>query len=466
MTGGSARRPKVDVIVVGAGLAGLATASKLQRAGCSVVVLEATGSVGGRVQTRASGIIPTGVLDAVANAIDVGDERTRKLIERFELKTVDEVIEQPSGLFINGALMSPDAWENSPHNLVEYPFRAVHPVSLGIGFMARHDQFTSSDDWFDSKFDRLDVAPIELLRREAATDERIRLTALSLLGGDVYQYSMLSLLQKHHQVLDRSRTMTRSQPSQRLVGGLAALTEALAGSLGDSVNLDAVVSAIDLGDVTLPVLVETIDGRQFRSDHVVAAVPFSALRSVELRQLTDDLLHQAIRSMPYIPLTQVWARVTEPFWERDGLPPSTFSDALFGTCSVRREADGDYWVRFALNGVAARRIDSLPAALALKTVVDVFHRARPSSVGCLEPVALMSWENEPYIRGLRHAYRPGDVRRFAEKLSHPHGPHGRLHLAGEHTRRREFGAEAALESAERVAKEILGKQRLRDFARP
>jgi monoamine oxidase len=68
---------------------------------------------------------------------------------------------------------------------------------------------------------------------------------------------------------------------------------------------------------------------------------------------------------------------------------------------------------------------------------------------------MSTWETEPFARGLRHAYRPGDVTRFAPILARTHGPDGRFHLAGEHTRREEFGMEAALESADRVVSEIL-----------
>jgi monoamine oxidase len=57
-----------------------------------------------------------------------------------------------------------------------------------------------------------------------------------------------------------------------------------------------------------------------------------------------------------------------------------------------------------------------------------------------------------FVRGCRHLFAPGQVTRFAREMIKPHG---RIHLAGEHTRRVDYGMEAALESGERAALEIL-----------
>ncbi|MFO1427842.1 MAG: hypothetical protein U1F11_12905 [Steroidobacteraceae bacterium] len=49
-------------------------------------------------------------------------------------------------------------------------------------------------------------------------------------------------------------------------------------------------------------------------------------------------------------------------------------------------------------------------------------------------------------------FLPGQVTRFARDMDRPWG---RVHLAGEHLRRLEFGMEAAMETAERAVVELL-----------
>jgi monoamine oxidase len=65
----------VDVIVIGAGLAGLAAAERLVEAGCSVTILEARDRVGGRVRTVEDG--STGTVELGAEWLGDGSIRVR-----------------------------------------------------------------------------------------------------------------------------------------------------------------------------------------------------------------------------------------------------------------------------------------------------------------------------------------------------------------------------------------------------
>ena len=77
---------------------------------------------------------------------------------------------------------------------------------------------------------------------------------------------------------------------------------------------------------------------------------------------------------------------------------------------------------------------------------------RPAARGKLRPLLQFSWSAEPFTRGHRHVFLPGQVTRFAREMDRPWG---RVHFAGEHLRRLEFGMEAAMESAERAVVELL-----------
>lgn len=471
-----------DVVVIGAGLAGMAAALGLVDAGLSVVVLEAAGRTGGRVHTLHRPDLPNGRLDLGARQIGIGYKRTWSLLRRFGLSTVDEDPElQSSCYFINEVLVSAADWPRSNHNHLEEPFRLQPPNSLGPAWMAQINPFESFTDWLDPRFSHLDVAPAALLRAEGASEERLRLTALSISGGDLWQHSTLALLQEHHRTMEELRTTSTNRmpiadtdrakaimasagierrPIQNIVGGTSALLDAVAGVLGDAVRFDSAVSSLSIVEGVTggsrPCEVRTHDGRTFLADRVVAAVPFTLLRSIVITPRPEPLLAEAIQTMPYLALSRTWARVQRPFWEDDGFAPSTFSDGGFGSCLIMRDpATGEYTAMFVASGATAKRVNANGMEASMHNFLQGLVEARPAAKGALAPFAASSWENEPFSKGLRHGFRPGDVTRFAPVLARPHGPGGRLHLAGEHTRREEFGMEAALESSDRVVHEIL-----------
>jgi len=105
-----------------------------------------------------------------------------------------------------------------------------------------------------------------------------------------------------------------------------------------------------------------------------------------------------------------------------------------------------------ITGQGSRRIDQMQPAAAARHVLDTLARIRPGSKNQLEVLGYHSWGRTPYLNGCGHSYSAGQIKRYAASLP---APEGRIHFAGEHTRRREFGMEAAMASAERVVGEIL-----------
>ena len=193
------------------------------------------------------------------------------------------------------------------------------------------------------------------------------------------------------------------------------------------------------------------NGTRFTANHIISAVPLTSLRHIEITPALPVPQAAAVAKMKYTTNTRVWAHVTKRFWETDHLAPSTFSDEAFRTCFVMGDHhSGEHTAMFLMSGDAARSIDQHGDDIA-HAVLRSFAAARPSSEGALEPMITSSWATEPYVYGLRHSYDAGQMTAWQSTIAEPwHG----LHFAGEHTREQEMGMEAALESAERILREL------------
>ena len=109
---------------------------------------------------------------------------------------------------------------------------------------------------------------------------------------------------------------------------------------------------------------------------------------------------------------------------------------------------------FVLTNTVGRQVAARPPEQAARFLVDEMERIRPASRGQIEILRYHSWGRQPLQRGCSPMFAPGQVTEFANEMSLPHG---RLHFAGEHTRRLDYGMEAAMESGERAALEILDR---------
>ena len=105
-------------------------------------------------------------------------------------------------------------------------------------------------------------------------------------------------------------------------------------------------------------------------------------------------------------------------------------------------------------GEAGQAIAARPREEAEAFVLAELARLRPASVGRLRVNTYQDWMRDPNQLGCGFSLAPGQVNGFARKMTDPWQV---MHFAGEHTRRLDFGMEAAMESGERAAIEIVGR---------
>lgn len=455
---------KVDVTVIGGGLSGLMAAMTLSEAGYKVVVLEASGRVGGRAYT---GDNVEGRPEFGANQIGPQYARVRATANRLgvELKKGAN-LNAPFTFSIGGEMVRKEDWATSKLNKTEGEERSLLPTILPFHYLRKNDPFQSVDEWLTDAAKGHDVSIGEWMQRAGASPAALRLMAEGLVAPDLWNASALEKLQwmprtaflptktKKADGAAEGDAFEQAAPiSARVVGGTSRLPEAMAASLGDAVHFNKAVTRIEMTGTTADIT--CMDGSRYASSFVVSAVPLTVLRRITINEPLVGDQREAVMLTPYANTTFTYMNVSKPFWDEDGMDASLWTD---GPVTLYRQAidyDGTRDRLVAVTtGAKANRLDQLPPKERGEYVIKHLENIRPSTKGKLEVSGTHSWGQHTFIEGCGQAYPAGHALRYARAVVKPHGL---IHFAGEHTKRLEVGMESAMESGERVAFEIFDR---------
>ncbi|HEU4617544.1 MAG TPA: NAD(P)/FAD-dependent oxidoreductase [Gammaproteobacteria bacterium] len=454
-----------DVVVIGAGLAGLAAALKLEAAGLDVLVLEAQQRVGGRVYSMQH---LGSNAEAGGTYIGAGYTRVIGAAEKHGVNLIDvtRALEffREQDLALGEEIIRQQDWATHPANAFPEPDKAHLPWTYHRVLAARHDPLRAPEQWLDPESGPLDVSVHDWLAGIGLSERAIELAygINASFGADAHDVSALLLFFR----AAFSKVQRRLAPADSIgftaERGVQRIPEAMAAALRREVALGRAAAAIEAGasgasgaDAASTAVVRTQDGARHTARHVVCSLPFGVLRRIAIDPPLEGLQADAVASLPAQPITQFYLRPTSRFWEEDGYAPSLFTDSAAGMIgAVRGGADPaeittlTAWVM----GRNAARLDALAPAAAGREVIAAIERIRPAARGRLELLGSKSWGSDPYAAGAWAYFRPGQIRRFARVMGRPHG---RIHFCGEHLALSCRGMEGAMESGERAADEIL-----------
>lgn len=440
-------RTEADVIVIGAGLAGLAAARLLEGAGARVSVIEALERVGGRLHTLRS--LPGA---PEAGGIQVGSGyRILRRIARETGVALDEGPGAGAGIaeragnfyFVNGVAATAADWPASTGNHLSPAERAIEPARLLATHFGSLPALASSEAWLDAPA-QFDMSLADLLRTGGASAEAMRLAEANLNGNSLAGMSQLHLA--------RTLAIYRSQPGPvaTIRGGSQTLPEAMAAALSEAPRLGLTVRAIaeEAGGVAIATGSGTL-----RARHAICTIPFAALRTMLLECETGPALARTIAELPYTRASFAYIRAKTPFWREDGLPETLWTDdPLIGRVFVL--GDEPAMLKLWTTGTGADVLDRLPPEVARRQIVRRIEEMRPAARGQLGEVTLYSWQKSRHARGIYHHIGTG----MAASLAAATQAEGkRLHFAGEHLAKGASGMEAALESGERAARLVLSR---------
>jgi len=445
-----------DVLVLGAGLSGLETALTLEQNGLEVRVLEGRERVGGRLYSLLD--LP-GQPEVGGNTVSRAYGRVIAAATRYGVELLNVApryarFPDSQALFVGGEHITRDRWPEHPRNPFRGEARTLLPMEWGRTLLRRHRPFVDLQTWHDPALSRHDVSVHDFLRGLGASAAEIALGYETNMPYGVETAHDVSTLQLAF--VDHWQQINRSSADQRFVGvfrrGNQNLPIAMANRLRGDLLLGQRVVSIDLQSEVVEV--GCSDGGRHRAKAVVCSLPFPVLRHVRLDPLPPPDQQRAILTLGAKPITQFHLLPTRAFWEADGLSPAFWSDGLAGSVLANRDGvEGGPVTTLTVwcSARNARYLDRFSPADAARLVIADIERLRPAAKGALQLVAAHSWERDPFAGGTWAIFGPGQVQ-LATKLAQPHG---RLFFCGEHTAIGSRGMEAALESAERVALEVL-----------
>ena len=449
------KRNRVEAVVVGAGFAGLAAARRLEDCNVDVQVLEAKAQVGGRVRSIDRG---DGVQEAGGTTIGGGYKALIAAAERHGVALVDATpmlaFFREQALALEGRLIAQADWPSPPANPFPTEDKGLMPWTFARVLAARHCPLAQPDEWLSPEHSSHDVSARAWLGSLGCSDAAVELgyNLNTSYGSDADDISALMLFARAAFSTAQRRQTPPSVVGYTIADGVQRLAEAIAHSLRRQVGLNTAV--VGMEEAQGEVAVHCVGGAVWRAEHVVCAVPFTALRQMAIDPPLAGLQAEAVAALPYQPMTQLYFAPKSAPWPSDGHSPSMFTDTVAGMVVANRRGEDPAAVTgltaWAM-GANAKRLDALGEMHAARLVTREIEAVRPAFRGQLAYVGRKSWGADAFAGGGWAYFRPGQIRRFGRALA---ASHGRIHFAGEHLAHANRGMEGAMESGERAADEV------------
>ena len=442
-----------DVIVIGAGLAGLRTAMLLTGEGVRVTVIEARDRVGGRLESFTE---LTGAPEAGGDSILGGYGRVISTAQELGLTIINHAdkrgLSRPE-IALRGEIIPRSAWSKHPRNHLPKGRKDSFPGRRFFeSVVAANNPLKNPEDWLQPGTRDLDEPVYAFLQKLGWQDAAIEQNYETNIGRGTSAHDC-SVLTWFFRVAWNAQQEALGDLAGKIAGGNQQLPKAMAASLAGDVLLGRRVVGITQDPSS--VAVHTDDGGRHLGQRVVCALPLPTLRWVGFDPGLPPAVARAIKTLPAMMINKTILNFDEPFWDQDGLDPAMWTDTALGEVQALRQLPDSREITGLVaraRGFAAQRLDTLGEAAARALVVREYERLRPAAKGKLSAVGYKSWSMDAYAGGSWTDWPPGYLHALLPELAKPVG---RLYFCGEHTAVANRGMEAAMESADRAALDVL-----------
>jgi monoamine oxidase len=317
-----------EVIVVGAGFAGLAAAKALRAAGMEPLVIEARDRVGGRT---CPGSIAGLTIDLGGMWVGPTQTTLDALAREYGVKTYSQYITGKSAIELNGRWRSSEGEDYLA--LLSLPVK-IDVAQLVYRLTALSDSIDPQSPWTHPKAAAFDAMTLQTWLDEHTHTDGAMSFMVSLIRSvfcaepaDLSFLFCLFYLRSGGNL--EELTTFRNGAQQRLfVGGVHQLAQRMADQLEQRVLLNSPVS--DIAQDTEGVTV-TSSGATFRAKALIVAVAPALAGRINYSPLLPHKRDALTQRMPMGSVIKVWIAYSKPFWRDRGFSGLFSSDtAAFG----------------------------------------------------------------------------------------------------------------------------------------
>ncbi len=439
---------RVDVIVVGAGMAGLKAASDLAGKGRSVLVVEADNRVGGRTK---AGEIAGRVADYGGQWVGMRHTVLLAEAERLGIETYPQYAEGRTVMQLLGKLT-----RFKGEVPVMSPLALIELAALQKRWDREMMTVPAEAPWTAPKAREWDGQSLEtwIVRnlRTAQAREFARLVPRGAWAAEASQVSYLWFLDalRSGEGLNALMTVKGGVLETKFKGGMNQIARRLAEELGERVVLSAPVRRIVQEDDSVRVVTDRGD---FEARFVIVAVPPGPVARIQFEPHLPAARDGLSQRMPMGAIIKLAVAYAEPFWRKAGFSGQVATDD--DTLGIVMDDVQDVGPPVLLGFIEGAHALALSGAgkdvRREKVIASLVRFFGPQAA---HPIAYddNDWMLEPWTHGYVGTMPPGVMTRFGHALREPCG---RIHWAGSETSVEWAGyIEGAMHSGVRAAQEV------------
>jgi monoamine oxidase len=387
-----------DVVIVGAGFAGMTAARELAMLGHDVTVLEARDRLGGRTWTE----------ERLGRKLEMGGTWVHWVqpfvwaeVVRYGLQVTQSPEPQQCAWLVDGErrIGTPDElWRLISDGRERFP----RPYEPRTSHVSDIDDLTIADR----------LAQLDLDAERKAVQDGMWATNFN---GPTQDGALTQALRWCALAMGDWELMFEACATYKLAGGMKSLIEAIARDAGTAdVGLNSPVAGIERSDAGWTAI--THDGDQIDAAQVIVTTPLNALSTIEFRPALSAVKQRAAREKLASQGVKVWMRVRGRMDPVIALAPG---DHPLTLVQYEYEVDGDsLLVGFGPRAAALDPNDADAVRAALRPMLPDAH---------VLAVTGHDWMADEFSQATWPMMRPNQLTRYLAELQRPEDG---LHLAG------------------------------------